>query len=72
MENPKFIVLDVKDLTPSNLEKSMNQLHERGYKRMFESSIEWYQGKGDWEVIVFELQEYGELGNWNLQTHPNT
>lgn len=55
--NKKFVVLDVDGLSPIDLEKRMNELHEQGYKRAFESSIEWYQGKGFWGVITFELKE---------------
>lgn len=57
MEKQKFKVINVFNLTPQQLEESMNELDKQGYKRVFESSIEWYQGKGEWGVITFELKE---------------
>ena len=57
MEKQKFRVINVYDLTPQELEERMNTLDEQGYKRVFQSSIEWYQGKGEWGVVAFELKE---------------
>jgi acyl-[acyl carrier protein]--UDP-N-acetylglucosamine O-acyltransferase len=57
MEKQKFKVLNVYGLTPKQLEEEMNNLVEQGYKRVFQSTIEWYQGKGEWGVITFELKE---------------
>lgn len=57
MEKRKFKVINVFNLTPQQLEESMNELDKQGYKRVFESSIEWYQGRGEWGVITFELKE---------------
>lgn len=57
MENQKFKVLNVFGLTPMQLEEEMNRLAGQGYKRVFQSSIEWYQGKGEWGVITFEIKE---------------
>jgi hypothetical protein len=57
MEKQKFKVINVFNLTPQQLEESMNELDKQGYKRVFESSIEWYQGKGEWGIITFELKE---------------
>ncbi len=44
-------------LTPSELGERMNEIAKQGYKRVFQSSIERYQGKGEWGVITFELNE---------------
>jgi hypothetical protein len=60
MEKEKFIVLNVSGLTPSELGERMNELDKQGYKRVFQSSIEWYQGKGEWGCITFELNEERE------------
>jgi hypothetical protein len=49
--------LDVRDLLPKHLEENMNNLSSQGYQRVFQSSIEWYQGKGEWGIITFELIE---------------
>lgn len=57
MGNKKFVVVDVLGFTSSELEDRLNQLNEQGYIRVFESSIQWYQGKGEWGVITFELKE---------------
>lgn len=57
MENEKFIVLNVYGLTPSELGERMNEIDKQGYKRVFQSSIEWYQGLGEWGIITFELKE---------------
>jgi hypothetical protein len=57
MELPNFVVIDVKYTTPTQLEEIMNGMHERGYKRVFQSNIDWYQGKGESGIITFELKE---------------
>lgn len=57
MGNKKFVVVDVFGFTSSELEDRLNQLNGQGYIRVFESSIDWYQGKGAWGVITFELKE---------------
>jgi acyl-[acyl carrier protein]--UDP-N-acetylglucosamine O-acyltransferase len=57
VEKQKFKVLNVYGLTPMQLEEEMNNIVEQGYKRVFQSTIEWYQGKGEWGVITFELKE---------------
>jgi len=57
MGNPKFNVLSVEGLTPKELEEEMNNLVKQGYKRVFQSTIEWYQNKGEWGIITFELNE---------------
>jgi hypothetical protein len=53
----KFIVLDVTGLTPFELDKRMNELDKEGYKRVFQSDILWYQGKGEWGIVTFELKD---------------
>jgi len=57
MEEKKIIILDVFKLSPSDLEEKMNELCKKGYSRVFQSSIEWYQGKGDCGIICFELKD---------------
>ena len=57
MGNNKFVVIDVNELTPKQLELKMNELNSQGYERAFQSNIEWYQGVGVWGVITFELKE---------------
>lgn len=57
MENDKFVVIDVFDMLPSQLQEQMNELNSQGYKRVFQSDIQWYQGKGEWGIVVFELKE---------------
>jgi transcriptional regulator with XRE-family HTH domain len=56
LEN-KFLILDVTNLTPKQLEEQMNELYQKGYQRAFQSSIEWYQGKGMWGIITFEKKD---------------
>lgn len=56
MEN-RFIVIDVTNLTPKELEDKMNELHRKGYERAMQSDISWYQGKGLDGVIVFEAKD---------------
>jgi len=53
----KFVVVNVFGLTPLELEEKLNELDNLGYKRVFQSSIEWYQGVGEWGIITFELKE---------------
>jgi hypothetical protein len=59
-EKQKFKVINVQGLDPSELEERMNELHKQGYKRVFQSTVEWYQGVGEWGVITFELKEDNE------------
>lgn len=69
MEKDKFVVLNVYGLKPDELEEKMNDLHKEGYKRVFQSSIEWYQGKGEWGVITFELKENAKQSLMNSTTN---
>lgn len=57
MGKQKFKVVNVQNLTPKQLEEVLNGMDLMGYKRVFQSSIEWYQDKGEWGVITFELKE---------------
>ncbi|MGG4155795.1 hypothetical protein [Peribacillus muralis] len=57
MNKQKFIIIDVTGRTPKEIEEHMNRLNSIGYKRVFQSDIQWYQGKGDCGVITFELKE---------------
>lgn len=58
MDKEKFKVINVFGLTPEKLEEVLNGMDLMGYKRVFQSSIEWYQGKGEWGIITFELKEH--------------
>jgi hypothetical protein len=53
----KYIVIDVLNQTGEQIEFKMNELDKQGYKRVFQSDLEWYQGRGMSGIICFELQE---------------
>lgn len=52
---PMYKVVDVRNLLPEELEVRLNEAYEQGYKLTTKSNIEWYQGRGEWGVFVFEL-----------------
>jgi hypothetical protein len=57
LDKQKFVVVDVYERTPKEIEELMNELDASGYKILFQSDIHWYQGKGDCGIITFELRE---------------